>query len=286
MSLDKWKSDEKLVERISRAIQSGSVSHAYIIEGDSCVDKEAFAIDFLKAVCCEKRPGLGCPDGPDGEEGSPDWHEKCLSCRRIDNGNCEDLYIVRAEGATNKSVKDDAILELQENLKKKPAGPRNMAVICNADTMTKRAQNRLLKTLEEPNPGTVIILLSENRENLLDTIKSRCIFYRLSGGEETDGDNLKDANRLVDAVIEGANFFEMKQLLDKSVRSKEDAFLILDGLERIYRNFLLGKDPRGRLLKKDSIFRGVELIEEARRDLIMNVNYNYALRNLMLKIGG
>ena len=43
MSLDKWKSDEKLIERISKAIRSGSVSHAYIIEGDSCVDKEDFA---------------------------------------------------------------------------------------------------------------------------------------------------------------------------------------------------------------------------------------------------
>ena len=283
MSLDKWKSDEKLVERMSRAIQSGSVSHAYIIEGDNCVDKEAFALDFLKAIGCEKRPGLGCPDG---EQNSRDLQDVCLSCRKIDHGNCEDLYIVREEGTTTKSVKDDAILELQENLKKKPAGARNMAVICNADTMTKRAQNRLLKTLEEPNPGTVIILLSENRENLLDTIKSRCIFYRLSGGEETGGENLRDSNRLVDALIEGENFFEMKQLLSKSVKSREDAFRILDGLERIYRNLLLEKDPRGRLLKKEQIFRAVELIEEARRDLIMNVNYNYALKNLMLKIGG
>ena len=280
MSLDKWKSDEKLIERISKAIRSGSVSHAYIIEGDSCVDKEDFAKDFLKAICCEKRPGLGC-EGAGGGEG-----EKCLSCRRIDHGNCEDLYIVRAEGATTKSVKDDAILELQENLKKKPAESLNMAIICNADTMTKRAQNRLLKTLEEPTPGTVIILLSENRENLLDTIKSRCIFYRLGGGEETGGENLRDANRLVDALIEGENFFEMKQLLSKSVKSREDAFRILDGMERIYRNLLLEKDSRGKLLKKDDVFRAVELIEEARRDLIMNVNYNYALRNLMLKIGG
>lgn len=278
MSLDKWKSDEKVVEHISNAIRSGSVFHAYIIEGDRCVDKETFAIDFLKAICCEKRPGLGCSDEDSGG--------KCISCRRIDHGNCEDLYIVRAEGTGTKSVKDDGILELQVNLKKKPAGPRNMAVICNADTMTKRAQNRLLKTLEEPTPETVIILLSENRENLLETIKSRCIFYRLSGGESTDDEALKDASRMADAIIQGENFFEMKQLLAESVKSREDAFRILDGLERIYRGFLLEKDPRGRLLKKKAIFRGVELIEEARRDLIMNVNYNYALKNLMLKIGG
>lgn len=261
-----------------RAIRTGSVSHAYIIEGDSCVDKEAFAVDFLKAICCERKPGEGCGDGEDSV--------KCISCRKIDHGNCEDLYVVRAEGTVTKSVKDDAITELQENLRKKPSGQRNMAIICNADTMTKRAQNRLLKTLEEPSPGTVIILLSENRENLLDTIKSRCIFYRLSGGEGTDGESLKDANTLVDAIIQGENFFDMKQLLSKIVKSREDAFRLLDGMERIYRNLLLEKDPRGRLLKRENVFRAVELIEESRRDLIMNVNYNYALRNLMLKIGG
>ncbi len=272
MSLKRWKSDEKLAERISRAIGSGSVSHAYIIEGDSCVDKEAFAKDFLKAICCERMPGEGC--------------DECASCRKIDHGNCEDLYVVRAEGTTTKSVKDDAISQLQENLQKKPAGQRNMAIICNADTMTKRAQNRILKTLEEPTPGTVIILLSENRENLLDTIKSRCIFYRLSGGEESDGENLKEVNDLVDALIEGESFFQLKEMLSGCVKSREDAFRMLDGMERIYRNLLLNKDPRGKLLKKEDVFRGVELIEEARRDLIMNVNYNYALKNLMLKIGG
>lgn len=272
MSLKRWKSDEKLAERISRAIVSGSVSHAYIIEGDSCVDKEAFAKDFLKAICCERMPGEGC--------------DECASCRKIDHGNCENLYVVRAEGTTTKSVKGDAISQLQENLQKKPAGQRNMAIICNADTMTKRAQNRILKTLEEPTPGTVIILLSENRENLLDTIKSRCIFYRLSGEENTDSEDLKDANRMVDALMEGENFFEIKNLLSKEVKSREDAFHMLDGLERIYRNLLLERDPRGKLFKKEEIFRAVDLIEEARRDLIANVNYNYALKNLMLKIGG
>ena len=272
MSLSNWKSNEKLVGRIVASFRGGNVSHAYIIEGDTCIDKEAFARDFLKAICCIEMPGIGC--------------DSCVSCRKIDHDNCEDLYYVRAEGTVTKSVKDDAIFELQENLKKKPSGPRNMAIICNADTMTKRAQNRLLKTLEEPYPGTVILLLSENRENLLDTIKSRCIFYRLNGEDDTAEESLKDANRLLDALIEGEKFFTLKQILSKSVKTREDAFKMLDGLQRLYRNLLLEKDPRGRFLKREEIFRAVALIEEARRDLLMNVNYNYALKNLVLKIGG
>ncbi len=272
MSLNNWKGDERLVNRISASLRAGNVSHAYIVEGDNCVDKEAFARDFMKAICCEEKPGEGC--------------DNCISCRKIDHDNCEDLYYVRAEGTSTKSVKDDAILELQENLKKKPIGMRNMAIICNADTMTKRAQNRLLKTLEEPHTGTVIMLLSENRENLLDTIKSRCIFYRLNGTDDIINEGLQEASKLAEAIIEGEKFFSIKQLLSQIVKNKEEAFKLLDGLERIYRNFLFEKDTRGRLLKKEDIFRSISLIEEARRDLIMNVNYNYALKILVLKIGG
>ena len=74
---------------------------------------------------------------------------------------------------------DEQISKVQSDIKKKPMEERHMVVIQDADTMTLRAQNRLLKTLEEPFEGTVMILLSENRENLLETIKSRCVLYRI-----------------------------------------------------------------------------------------------------------
>ena len=70
------------------------------------------------------------------------------------------------------------------------------------------------------------------------------------------------------------------------MKSREDAFQLLDGMERIYRDFLVGKDLRGRLIKKEDIFRHIALIEEARRDLVMKVNHNYAMKNLLIKIGG
>lgn len=273
VSLSKRKNDRKLVNRISNAIKEGNISHAYIFEGDSCAGKEEFALDFLKAICCEQMIGEGC--------------DECASCRKIEHGNCEDLYIVRAEGTTVKSVKDDAISSLRDNLVKKPLGRRNMAIICDADTMTVRAQNRFLKTLEEPSSyGTVIVLLSENRENLLDTIRSRCICYRINGEDDRSCINFHGADELIDAIIEEDKFFEIKKLLTKNVRSREDAFRILDGMERVYRNMLIGKDDRGRLFKTAETASAIMMIEQARRDLIANVNYMYALKNLVLKIGG
>lgn len=268
MALTKFNSNKKIVERIVNAISAGNILHAYILEGDSCVDKCGFALEFCKALMCTERPGEGC--------------DHCVNCRKFDHGNYEDLYFIEADGM---SVKDEQISGLQEDLKMKPVGTRNLAIIKDADTMTVRAQNRLLKTLEEPFPGTVIILLSENRENLLDTIKSRCVIYRLEDSEYK-GYNQETAETVFAAISEGKSFHDIKAVLADCLKSREDAFVLLDGLERIYEGFLLGNDPRRKLYRSEEVIRCIECIEQARRDLIAKVNYQYAVKNLVLKIGG
>ncbi len=271
MSLYKWNADKKLVEKIRRTVAAGSVFHGYIIEGDTCVYKMAFAKDMMKAIVCREEIGVGC--------------DRCVDCRKIDHDNYEDLYIIESDGL---SVKDEAVLRLQERLKLLPTGGnRNLAIIKDADTMTVRAQNRFLKTLEEPAPGTVILLLSENKDNLLETIRSRCIAYRLNSLESDDMDQaLAGAWNVVEALIEGEKFFTIKEIIGKQIKNRDDAFQLLDGMERIYRDFLIGKDVRGRLIKREDLLMHIRLIEEARRDLVMKVNHNYAIKNLIIKIGG
>lgn len=268
MSLSKYKSNKKLVDRIIRGIREGNIFHAYIIEGDGLSDKIGFAKEFCKAVVCEEERGLGC--------------DCCVNCRKIDHDNYEDLYIVEPDGM---SVKDEQIAKLQSDLKKKPMGSRNMAIINGADTMTARAQNRLLKTLEEPFGGTIIILISENRENLLDTVKSRCVLYRLEDAKENMRGQ-EGAEAVFESLSEGKTFFETKQFLSQYMKNREDAFLLLDGLERIYEKLLTFEDLRRKNYRKEEIFKAIELIEEARRDLHAKVNYQYAVKNLLLKIGG
>ena len=80
--------------------------------------------------------------------------------------------------------------------------------------------------------------------------------------------------------------FEIKQILGSAVKSREDAYALLDGLERIYEKLLTWQDSRRKMYRKEDVFKAIELIEEARRDLHAKVNYQYALKNLILKIGG
>ena len=59
---------------------------------------------------------------------------------------------------------------------------------------------------------------------------------------------------------------------------------LLDGLERLYRRYLTADGPQA--VRKEKLIANIKYIEEARRDLLANVNYKYAIRNLILKLGG
>jgi len=83
-----------------------------------------------------------------------------------------DLRWIRPDGAM---IKIDAIRELAEFAQGTPqSGARKVAVLVDAHTMNRNAANALLKTLEEPPPGTHLILVSSRPAQLLPTVRSRC----------------------------------------------------------------------------------------------------------------
>ena len=177
MILDTGRENSRLKERLERIIREKRISHAYLFEGPSDIDKETFARGFIKGVLCPKNLGENCG--------------ACSLCDKIDHGNHEDITYFRKDGM---SVKDAAIASLQEKIKVRPIGERNIMVICDSDTMTSRAQNRILKTLEEPSPGTVIMLLSENSEKI--TNPGNKTIFRIYDKEKTVCDVIYHRNKM------------------------------------------------------------------------------------------
>ena len=275
MSLSEYGKYGSAAAKLGDAVKSGIVSHAYIIEGDNNIDKLGFARAFCQALTCTEAPGEGCG--------------RCVNCRKIADGNHEDLYIVEPDDTTasksgTNSIKDAAVEELQVRLKEKPtAGSHNMAIISGGDTMTARAQTRFLKTLEEPPEGTVIMILSENSEELLPTINSRCVnirLYDVSGSGRGEGN--EEAVRIFSMIMNKAYFADIKAELDEAVKSRQDAYMLLDGMES-----LVGRMVRGEATLKMSPGQAeasTALIEEARRDIKLGAGYNYRIRNLVLRL--
>lgn len=261
--------NQKLEERIKNTILNNKISHAYIIEGGSRTDRLDFVRRFIKAAVCLEGTGFPC--------------NNCVMCNKVEHYNFEDITYIESDGL---SVKDDAIGKVQEAIRRKPSLERNFVIISDSDTITVRGQNRLLKTLEEPQSISTVFLMCENRESLLETVKSRCVLYRLKSEDVVSLELSRVADEMVDLIINKSKFFDIKNLLEKNIKNRDEALEFLDAMELIYERIMLSKDSRRKLVKIQGCKVAIGLIEEAKQDIFKKVKFEYALKNLMIKVGG
>lgn len=262
--------NQNLIARLDHIIETDKISHAYIFEGIGCIDKRSFVESFVKGILCPVNTGDNC--------------NSCGICRKVDHGNHEDIIYIKASGG---SIKDADIVKMQESLKNKPFGDRHIVIIENSDTMTLRAQNRLLKTLEEPLGSSVIMLLSENMENLVQTIKSRCVKYRINYfGSEGYDFMMEKAEKVSDMALNREPFYKLKQEIDDILENSDEVAGFLDSLQVVFRNMLIKKNKGISLYKDEDLKRNIYAAENARRQIKEGVSQSYAMKNLLIKIGG
>ncbi|MDR2045248.1 MAG: DNA polymerase III subunit delta' [Clostridium sp.] len=166
---------EQIKEHLRNALSGGKVSHAYLIDGEKGSGKEFLAKIFAMALNCEVRR----------TEGGAEPCQNCHSCRQALSGNQPDIIRLVHEKPDAIGV-DDIREQVNQDVSIKPyASPYKVYLISEAEKMTPQAQNALLKTLEEPPPYVVILLLASNVNALLPTVVSRCVLLRMKPA--TDG---------------------------------------------------------------------------------------------------
>lgn len=146
---------QKAFRSLIAGARSGTFSQAYIFEGVKGVGKFTAARIFANAVHCtgEVKPCGECPH-----------------CKKHAANTHSDLIIIGGDD----TIGVDDIRSMNEELYIKPAlSEKKICIVRGADNMNEGAQNALLKSFEEPPSYAVIILLSENVKNLLQTIRSR-----------------------------------------------------------------------------------------------------------------
>ena len=188
MGLSRIKGQERAVDLISAACDSGRLSHAYLFHGPEGVGKETTALELARALNCEESRG--------------ESQCACHSCRMAANLSHPDIHLIfpaprdikadaragiiasyirdgyRDEDYGRKSaiVSVESVLsEVVGKANQRPyVGPWKAFVVADADRMTTEAANTLLKTLEEPPEMTVIILTTSRPTALPATVVSRC----------------------------------------------------------------------------------------------------------------
>ncbi|HEY4612569.1 MAG TPA: DNA polymerase III subunit delta' [Bacteroidota bacterium] len=203
----------RVKELLRRALQNKQIAHAYLFYGGEGVGKDAVAIEFARALNCEKQSDEAC--------------DMCASCKKFDGMKHSNIHFIHALPVGKNEVKGDnpvgvltesQVEELQEQLQRKAENPyhrismpkatfikinsireikrqssltmfesgKKVFIISRADDMNAEASNSLLKTLEEPSSNTVLLLTTSQRDTLLPTIISRCQMVQFDPIDESE----------------------------------------------------------------------------------------------------
>ena len=165
--LDEFQSSQKIAyQMLKNSGTKQAFSHAYLIDANHYPRKLEFAMGLAKFILCPYHYS------------NNKQCSMCSQCQRIDDGNFTELKIISPDGSW---IKKEQLEELQKQFSTKAIESKNKVYIINdAEKMNVSASNSILKFLEEPEPGIIAILITDNMYQLLDTIISRCQVISLS----------------------------------------------------------------------------------------------------------
>lgn len=289
MSFVEIEGNHALKGRLLRLVANKSIPQCSIFEGpveQALKIAESFAQTVL---CTDKKDDDACG--------------VCNSCRKIQNGNSEEIHIFGTVNA-DKPVKVGMVREMRDMaLSKSYTGRPEFMIVQNTARMLEGAQSAMLKLLEEPPQGVYILLVTENAESLVKTIRSRCQIFRVEAASavEFDGEQSSNTVELLEAIVTGKSFFEIQELINYFTKDKSRLFDFLEIAEIFFRDILVSSyDKKGILMtgtldrsfvrrcasvcNVDFIEKGIEAVELARRDLAGNVSGAHALKYMIFDI--
>jgi DNA polymerase III subunit delta' len=231
----------RLLSLLTQAIARQSLTPSLILSGPEGVGKRLTAISIAQELNCLS-PIAGSACGT------------CTVCARITRGAHPDVMTI--EPGESGSIKIEQVRAAIDAAVFRPfEGRRRVTIIEQADALVGAAQNALLKTLEEPLPASVFVLVTSRPDTLLPTVRSRCAhlrFGRLQVAEvatvleQREGYSRTDA--LTAAAASGGSVRRALDLeADEFAEARSDAEDLLQ---------VAGRDPRTRLEQAKALLKG------------------------------
>ena len=286
--------NEKNKEILKKSIELKNISHSYMFWGIEGIGKKMIAKEFAKMILCSDIKKNG-------------YCGKCKSCIEFNSDNNPDFKLIEPNDG---KIKIEQIREMQRKIAEKPIiSSQKVYIIDNADTMTVEAQNCLLKTLEEPPEYITIILICSNENTMLSTIKSRCArmyfepisderlktYIKNTYGDEEIEDNflklaqgsigkalkIKENMKIYESIknmlinLKKQDVIEIVKISNEIYKSKEEIQMILEYIN-VFALELSKKDIR--------YIKCIEIIEETKKRLKSNSNYDMTIDNMLFKM--
>ena len=270
----------RLAGLLARSVGRDALPPSLIFSGPAGSGTREMAIALGQAFNCLSPAAFDdagpAGRGPGDSAAARDACGTCSACVRIGRGVYPDVLVV-APG-DNGSIRIDQIRDVIDRAAFRPFEGRRRAVIVDeADLMAAPAQSALLKTLEEPPPSSVFVLVTSRPDMLLPTVQSRCprLRFQAAGNEAVDA----DARDVAQQVLAGAAATD-----DPAVRIEgaRDLLVKTGGGGRGDREQLASH-----LQAMASLLRDVELLStRANPDAVVNADVRPYLDRLMKSFGG
>lgn len=288
MSFESIVGNDKVKTFLDSQINNNHVLHSYLFVGIDGIGKTLFAREYARKILCINK-----------EEA-----KDCISCIKWKSNNHPDFYQIEPE---NKTIKIEQIRKMQEKISEKPiTSNKKVYLIIDSDTMTKEAQNCLLKTLEEPPEYACIILTTSNESKLLNTIKSRCMKISFDAIEEEKIEEYLKSNLQIEiskeliklsqgsigkAIIlqEEKNIYEQVNSVLNNIE-KQDLVTTLNNSEVLRKE----KEKIYEILEYINVYlyntkeikklNCIQYVEETKKRLLANSNYDMCIDYLLMNL--
>lgn len=288
--LDDYKDGQVIFYNVlSMAIKNNKISHAYLFENKGNDKYVEMILSFVKAILC---PHNYFNNKKCGE---------CKQCLRIEAGNYPEIKIIEPDGMW---IKKEQLMELQEEFNKTAIeGSKRIYIILECEKLNKQAANSILKFLEEPNDDIIALLVTNNKDLVLDTIKSRCQDILILANSELKFDSL-----MINDVLSFVRVLENKKrdtiiytkpLWLTKFKDRNSFIKAIDIMIYFYNDVLLFN--LGRDLKYfndyyddvaningsvDEIIKKIEILIENEYLIRYNLNLNLLINKIIIEFGG
>lgn len=266
------------LESLVKKFNENKLSHVFLMETN---DKNALLLDILeicKIMNCPNEYNSSC--------------EKCNLCHLIETNSLPSLKIISPDG---QAIKKSQMEELKNDFVGIPYLSRyNIYIINDAEKFNASSANTMLKFIEEPEQNILGFLITNNKENVINTIKSRCeIIKAYYDTEETQivDEKLKELaeDYLYKIEVEKKkSILYNKGILDEKLE-KDEVLAIFQIILTIYLDLLNEKTIVEKLavLKEFSyqeVIKRISLVNEVIERLNFNVNINLLLDYFVLSL--
>ena len=282
-----------VLENLVKYYHENKISHAYLIETNNLEKCYLDLLEVIKQIFCQNEYNKEC--------------NKCNICNLVNQNYLPSLIVISPDGM---NIKKEQILDLKKQFSTVPIYTKeNIYVIKNAEKLNGASANTMLKFLEEPEPNIIGFFITDNANNVISTIRSRCEVIRaIYGSNELDSKTLMkdDYKDYYDIAVKYLEKIEVEKkdgimynrdIVLNKFNERNDIKTIFKVLLIIYEELLnkkLGLETNLDLevlskfdfLSNNEIIKRIKMVIRYIEDIDSNVNIELLLDKFVIELGG